>query len=131
MSLRTCKYCKNQYEDNWSNWASKYCCRECFRNKRRLYNIGDTVYTYNDKKQKDKTLDAYVTTGTIVNIYEVYRPTDNGLWIYAVKMSDTERTKDRFEHQLFSDLEEAIEFVRLTNERRIIMREANKLLKKL
>lgn len=131
MSLKTCRYCKKQYEDNWSNWVSKYCCKECYRNKKRLYNKEDTIYTYNDKKQKDKTLEAYVTTGTIVNIYEVNRPTDNGLWLYAVKMSDTERVKDRFEHQLFSDLEECIEFVRLTNERRIIMREANKLLKKL
>ena len=131
MSLRTCRYCNKQYEDNWSNWVSKYCCKECYRHKKRLYNKNDTIYTYNDKKLKDKTLEAYVTTGTVVNIYEINSPTENGLWLYAVKMSDTERVKDRFEHQLFTDLEKAIEFVRITNERRIIMREANKLLKKL
>ena len=131
MSEKTCRYCKQKYEDNWTNWVSKYCCKECYRHKKRLYNIGDIIYTYNDKKQKDKTLEAYVTTGTIINIYEVNRPTDNGLWLYAVRMNDVERTKDRFEHQLFSNVEEANKFVKITNERRVIMREANKLLKKL
>lgn len=131
MSLKTCRYCNKQYEDNWSNWVSKYCCRECYIHKKKLYNINDIVYTYDNKKLPDKTMEAVLVKGIITKIYEVYRPTENGLWRYVIKIDITNRCKERFEHQIFLDSKEAVEFVRLTNERRIIMREANKLLKKL
>jgi len=132
MSLRTCRYCKQQYEDTWSNWVSKYCCKDCYRNKKRKFNIGDKIYTYDNKMLPERSgLEAIVATGEIIRIYEVFHPTENGLWHYAIKVPSKDKLINRFEHQIFSDLEECIEFVRLTNERRIILREANKLLKKL
>ena len=44
--MKTCPYCKKEYEDTWSNWYSKYCCKECYNKGKSLYNIGDIVYTY-------------------------------------------------------------------------------------
>ena len=45
MSIRTCKICKNKYEDTILNWHNKYCCRNCYENKISKFKEGDFVYT--------------------------------------------------------------------------------------
>lgn len=130
MSLKTCRYCNNKYEDSWGMWVSKYCCKNCYHNKKRLYNVGDVIYTNDNQKQPNKTLNAIVATGEIVNIYEINRPTQNGLCQYAIKLSNG-KIVYRFEHQLFTNLEDCSLFVETTNKRREIMRSANSLLKEI
>ena len=130
MSLRTCKYCNEKYNDNWNNWISKYCCKNCYRNKKTLFRVGDKIYTYNDKMLPErKGLEAIVATGEIIKIHEIYHPGLNGLWDYTIKIPDKSKMVNRFEHQVFNDLEKAIEFVRIINYKRIIMREAKNQLK--
>lgn len=127
MSLKTCRYCKQKYEDNWSNWVSKFCCSNCYRRRRSLYKIGDNIYTFDNKKLEDKSgFEVVLVTGTIRKVFEMFRPTLNGIWRYQISIADKDKYVERFEHQLFTDLSKAIEYIKVTNEARRIKREANK-----
>lgn len=128
MSLKTCRYCNNKYEDNWSNWVSKFCCRNCYKTKQTKYKINDTVYTY-DNKKNGKYFDTIIATGRISNIYEVYRPTNNGLYQYVIDLGH--KKVNRFEHQIFTNLTDGMLFVEVQNKRREIMRNAKNLLKEI
>lgn len=131
MSLKTCPLCNQQYEDYFINWSSKYCCRTCFKNRNTKYKIGDLIYTYSNKKNKDKTISAILSEGVVINIYTINRPTKNGIYQFAIKLKETNKVCYRFVHQIFNNKKECLEFVDVTNKRRIIMRQANKLLKEL
>ena len=126
--MKTYPYCKKEYEDTWSNWHNKYCCKECYNKGKTLYNIGDIVYTY-DNIKFGKYFNAILRTGKIINIYKLNNVTKNGLYDYSVKLDLDNDVKivSRFEHQIFSDKEKAKLFVDKTNKIREINREANEL----
>ena len=49
--MKTCPLCGNKYSDSWTNWYSKYCCKECYKNSNTKFNLNDKVYTYINHKQ--------------------------------------------------------------------------------
>ena len=126
--MNTCPYCKKEYEDTWSNWHNKYCCKKCYNKGKTLYNIGDIVYTY-DNIKFGKYFNAILRRGKIINIYKLFNVTKNGLYDYSIKLNLNNGVKivSRFEHQIFTDKEKAKLFVDKTNKIREINREANEL----
>ena len=132
MSLKTCKYCNQKYPDNWNNWISKFCCSDCYRKRKSLYHNGDNVYTFDNIKLKDKSgFEVILATGTIKRTFEMWRPTLNGIWKYQIILADKNKSVERFEHQIFTDLSKAIEYIKIINETRRIKREVNKLVNNL
>ena len=127
--MKTCPLCGNKYSDSWTNWYSKYCCKECYKNSNTKFNLNDKVYTYiNHKQGKSGILTAETHEATIVKIYKLNKPTTNGIYQYAVSFPGI-RISYRFVHQIFFDKTECDKFVEKLNYKRQIIREANKIIK--
>ena len=59
--MKTCPLCGNKYSDSWTNWYSKYCCKECYKNSNTKFNLNDKIYTYiNHKQGKSGILGPYL-----------------------------------------------------------------------
>lgn len=130
MSLRTCPYCGNKYEDNWSSWHNKFCCSNCYKSSKTKFILNDEVYTNKDIK-RNGLLNAELAKGKIINIYKINGVTKNGLYQYAIRFNDNSRTSYRFEHQIFKNEKDGEKYVNYTNEKRKIDRQAKELKKKL
>lgn len=129
MSIRTCKICRNKYEDTISNWHNKYCCRNCYENKVSKFKEGDIVYTYDNKKVNNIYYEAIPSNGEIVKIYELHHVSTNGLFQYKVEIND--KIISRFEHQMFRTENELNKYIEIINKKREIDRSARELIKEI
>lgn len=127
--MKTCLLCGNKYDDTWTNWYSKYCCKNCYINSNTKFKVNDKVYTYmNYKQSKSGILIANTSEATIVKIYKLNRPTTNGIYQYAVSFPNN-KVNYRFVHQIFFDKNECDDFVKKLNYKREIIRNANNIIK--
>lgn len=129
MSIRTCKICRNKYEDTFSNWHNKFCCRNCYEDKVSKFKENDIIYTYDNKKVNNNYLEAIPSKGKIKEIYELQHVTTNGLFQYKVEINN--KIVSRFEHQMFESEDELNKYIEILNKKREIDRTSRELIKEI
>lgn len=127
-TYKTCPICKKQKVNRWQEWYSKYCCRECYLSAESILQVGQQVFSYENKNiVGTRFFNCILSKGKIIKIYKLNHVSVNGIFQYAIQF-DSGNISYRFAHQIFSDKDKCEEYIEKLNRKRQVMRQARDIL---